>query len=57
MYKVSIKGTPNFLKKGKTQESPYEGVLWLVLLGTWAMNIVCIGSSLAGLIKSVKVSH
>jgi hypothetical protein len=27
MYKVSIKGTPMFSKKGKAQESPFEGVL------------------------------
>jgi hypothetical protein len=31
MYKVAIKGTPTFPKKGKAQESPYEGVLGIQL--------------------------
>jgi hypothetical protein len=26
MYKVAIKGTPMFSKKGKAQESPYDEV-------------------------------
>ena len=54
---MAIKGTPMFSKKGKAHESPYEGDAWLVSLGNLAMNILCIGSSLAGSFKSVKVSH
>jgi hypothetical protein len=57
MYKVAIKGTPTFLKKGKAQESPCEGAPWLVSSGTLAMKILCTGSPLVGLFKSVKVSH
>ena len=57
MYKVVIKGTPTFPKKGKAQEYPYEGVPWLVFLGNFSMNILCTGSPLAGSFKSVKVSH
>jgi hypothetical protein len=57
MYKVAIKGTTMFPKKGKTQESPCEGVHWLVSLGTLAMNILCKGSPLVVSFKSIKVSH
>jgi hypothetical protein len=57
MYKVAIKGTPTFPKKGKAQESPCEGVPWLVSLVTLSMNILCTGSPLVGSFKSVKFSH
>jgi hypothetical protein len=57
MYKVAIKGTPTFLKKGKAQESPCEGVPWLVSSVTLSMKILCTGSPFAGSFKSVKVSH
>ena len=57
MYKVAIKGTPTFLKKGKAQESPCEGAPWLVSPGTLSMKILCTGSPFLGLFKSVKVSH
>ena len=57
MYKVAIKGTPTFPKKEKAQESPLEGVPWLVSLGNLAMKIVCIGYPLVGSFKFVKVSH
>jgi hypothetical protein len=30
IFKVAIKGAPTFPKKGKTQESPWEGIHWLV---------------------------
>jgi hypothetical protein len=57
MYKVAIKGTPMFLKKLKEQESPCEGVPWLVFSGALAMNILCTGSALVGSFKFIKVSH
>jgi hypothetical protein len=57
MYKVAIKGTPTFSKKGKAQESPCEGAHWLESLRTLAMNILCIRSPFLGSFNSVKVSH
>jgi hypothetical protein len=57
IYNVAIKGTPTFPKKGKAQESPCEGVPWLVSLVNLAMNILCKGYSLVGSFKSVKLSH
>jgi hypothetical protein len=56
MYKVAIKGTPTFPKKGNVQESPYEAVPWLALLVTFSLKILCTCSSLAGSFKFVKVS-
>jgi hypothetical protein len=57
MFKVAIKGAPMFPKKGKAQESPWEGVPWLVSSRNLAMTFLCTGSSLAGLFMSEKVSH
>jgi hypothetical protein len=57
MYKVAIKGTSTFLKKGKEKESAYEGVPWLVSLGNLTMDILCTISPFARSFKSVKVSH
>jgi len=57
MYKVAIKGKTMFLKKGKAEESPCEGVYWLVSSIDFAMNTLCIVSSLARMVKSIKVSQ
>jgi len=46
-----------FLNKGKTQESPWKGVPWLICSINLSMMFLCIGSSLAGLLMYEIVSH
>jgi hypothetical protein len=53
---VAIKGVPTFPKNGKTKEYPWERVPWLVYSRNLVISFLCIGSSLAGLFMSLKVS-
>jgi hypothetical protein len=56
MFKVAIKGAPTFPKNEKSQEPLSKGP-WLVSSRNLAMMFLCIGSSLARLFMSKKVSH